>query len=403
MRFGKHAIRQRELIPQKELTFAICSLAIALDMLVYSLVIPVIPSYALRLGADTVTIGIIFGSFSISLLIFSIPFGIISDRIGRQPFMVLGMLSLAATNAIFAVSGNFYVLIIARLLQGMSGAATWSAGLAMIADTFEPDERAVRLGAAMSFMSVGALLGPAAGGLLYDNFGYATTFIVPSVMACAVGLASLMIKEPAGLRVQIPFKEHISPLLKAPGLFVAIALAVVAGAATYGILEPYMPVYLLRSFSATPTIVGLTFGSMSFLSIVAQPVVGKLYNAYGPNKLISAGLVCSAFVITGSVLMPSLRTTAIIFSLLGATLGFALTPMLPLLSDLYGGKGDSNSKGLVYGVYNTLFSLGLAIGPLFGGLLIASYTFRDTVIGYSFILVLVGFAAFTVIRRTVTA
>ena len=388
---------------RKNLVFMLVSAALFMDMLVYSLVIPVLPPYALRLGADTVTIGIIFGSFSISLLIFSIPFGIISDRIGRQPFMVLGMLSLAATNAIFAVSGNFYILIIARLLQGMSGAATWSAGLAMLADTYESDERALRLGAAMSFMSAGALFGPAAGGLLYDNFGYATTFIVPSVMACAVGLAALVIKEPAVLRVQVPFKEHISPLLKAPRVFVAIALAVVAGAATYGILEPYMPVYLLSSFSATPTIIGLTFGAMSFLSIIAQPFVGKLYNAYGPNKLISAGLVCSAFVITGSVLMPSLRTTAIIFSLLGATMGFALTPMLPLLSDLYGGKGDSNSKGLVYGVYNTLFSLGLAIGPLFGGLLIASYTFRDTVIGYSLILVVVGFAAFTVIRRTVTA
>jgi len=384
---------------RKNLIFVLISAAIFMDMMVYSLVIPVLPSYAIRLGADTVMIGVIFGSFSISLLLFSIPFGIVSDRIGRQPFMVMGMISLAATNVIFALSGNIYVLILARLLQGMSGAATWSAGLAMLAETFGPDERALRLGAAMSVMSVGTLLGPAVGGMLYDNLGYTATFVVPSIMACIVGLIFLSVKDPAGPRTQVPFKEHMAPLLKSPSVFLAIALAVVTGAATYGILEPYMPVYLFRSFSATPTIIGLTFGSMSFLSIVAQPIVGKLYKVQYANRLISAGLVCSALVISCSVLMPSLRTTAIVFSFLGATMGFALTPMLPLLSDLYGGRDEGSSKGLVYGVYNTLFSLGLAAGPFVGGILIASYTFRNTIIGYAFILALVGLAAFAVIRK----
>ena len=378
--------------------FVLVSAAIFMDMLVYTLVIPVLPAHAIRLGADTVALGIIFGSFSLSLLLFSIPFGLASDRIGRQPFMVLGMISLAATNVIFALSGNFYVLILARLLQGMSGAATWSAGLAMLSETFGPEDRAPRLGAAMSVMSLGTLLGPAVGGILYDSFGYATTFIIPSVLACIVGIAFMSVKEQTGRETRARLREHISPLLRTPRVFLAIALAVVAGAATYGILEPYMPVYLLSAFGATPTFIGLTFGAMSCMSAVTQPVVGKLYNARGANRLISAGLACSALVIATSVLMPSLRMTAAVFSLLGATMGFALTPMLPLLSDLYGGNGDSNSGGLVYGIYNTLFSLGLAAGPFIGGLLIASYTFRSTVIGYGFILVLAGLVAFAVIR-----
>jgi DHA1 family multidrug resistance protein-like MFS transporter len=387
------------MIDRRNLIFILVSAAIFIDMMVYTLVIPILPSYSLHLGADTIMIGIIFGSFSISLLLFSIPFGIISDKIGRQQFMVLGMLLLAITNVIFAVSGNIYVLIIARLLQGMSGAATWSAGLAMLADTFEPGERGRRLGLAMSVMSVGTLLGPAVGGILYDSLGYAPTFIIPSVMAFIVGLLFLMVKQPPPSVLRVSFGDRIAPFLRTPWMSAVIVLAIVFGAATYGILEPYMPVYLYRSFSATPTIIGLTFGAMSLLSVIGQPIVGKLYDARGGRPLIAAGLICSALVIVVCVMMPSLYSTAAIFSLLGITMGFALTPMLPLMSDLYGGEGDSNSRGLVYGVYNTLFSLGLAIGPFAGGLLVAAFTFRDTLFAQALILIIMGLASYAVIRQ----
>ena len=387
------------MVDRRNVIFILVSAAIFMDMMVYTLVIPVLPSYLLHLGADTVMIGIIFGSFSLSLLLFSIPFGIVSDKIGRQQFMVLGMLSLAITNVIFAVSGNVYVLIFARLLQGMSGAATWSAGLAMLADTFEPGERGKRLGLTMSAMSVGTLLGPAVGGILYDNLGYAPTFIIPSLMAFIVGLLFLAVKQAPAPVLQLPFGDRISPFLKIPRMSVVIMLAIVFGAATYGILEPYMPVYLYRSFSATPTIIGLTFGAMSLFSIIGQPIVGRLYDAHGGRSLIASGLICSALVIVVCVSMPSLYSTAAVFSLLGITMGFALTPMLPLMSDLYSGEGDSNSRGLVYGVYNTLFSLGLAIGPFAGGLLVAAFTFRDTLFLQALILIIIGLASFAVVRQ----
>ncbi len=387
------------MLDRRNLIFTLVSAAIFTDMMVYSLVIPVLPAYAPRLGADTVTIGVIFGSFSIALLLFSIPFGIISDKVGRRKFMVLGMLSLAATNVIFAMSGSIYVLIAARLLQGMSGAATWSAGMAMLADTFGPGERGARLGLTMSIMSLGMLIGPVIGGLLYDNLGYAPTFIIPSILACAIGILFIAVSEPKITVEQLPFRSRLSPFLKTPKLITVIALAAIFGAATYGILEPYMPVYLFSTFSASPTVIGFTFGALSFLGMVVQPFIGKLYDARGGNKLIAGGLIGSAFVIAVSLIMPSLYATIAVFSLLGITMGFALTPMLPLLSDLYGGDADSNTKGLVYGIYNTLFSLGLALGPFIGGLLIAGVGFKATLAGHAALLVIVGLAAYAFIRQ----
>jgi DHA1 family multidrug resistance protein-like MFS transporter len=381
---------------RKSTIFLLVSSAIFMDMMAYTLVIPVLPSYSLSLGADTVTIGIIFGAYSVALLFCSIPFGMLSDMLGRRRIMILGMLSLAATNVIFAFSSSVHILILARLLQGMSAAATWSAGLAMLADAFGREERGRRLGMAMSAMSAGTLFGPAIGGILYESIGYAPTFVIPSALACAVGLLFIMVDEPHRRMLRVPLRERLEPFLKVPATSLAISLAVLAGAATYGILEPYMPVYMYGAFSATPTIVGLAFGAMSLLSVISQPLAGRLYDLHGGRSLIAAGFIFSALIIACSVSMPSLLLTALVFSLLGVTMCFALTPMLPLMSDLFNAGG---SRGLVYGIYNTIFSLGLALGPLAGGLLIAGFTFRLTVLGYAVLLLATGVGAYLSIRQ----
>ncbi len=268
-------------LDKKSIIFLLVSAAIFTDMMVYSLVIPVLPSYSLSLGADQLTIGIIFGAFSLALLAFSIPIGLLSDRTGRRPILVIGMLTLAAANIVFALSDNVYILILARLIQGMSGAATWSAGLALLADTYGPEERGEKLGYAMSVMCVGMLLGPVVGGIIYEHLGYAPTFILPSVIACIIGLLFLLSDIPAACIVKSKGAGYLKPILKSPGIFLVCSLITIAGAATFGLIEPYMPVYLYQTFAATPTAIGIAFGFMSLLSAVMQPVAGRLYDRNG--------------------------------------------------------------------------------------------------------------------------
>jgi MFS family permease len=384
------------MLDKKNVILLLVSAAFFTDMMVYSLVIPVLPSYSMTLGADKVMIGIIFGAFSLALLVFSIPFGILSDRTGRKRFMVMGMLSLALTNVIFAFSANIYILILARLLQGMSGAATWSAGLALLADTFGPSERGEKLGIAMAVMSAGMLFGPVVGGLLYDHLGYTFTFIIPSLIACAIGLLFLVNKIPSYCIVSE--KSSLAPILRTPYTFLACAAAVVVAAATFGLVEPYMPVYLLESFKATPTEIGLIFGAMSMMSVAAQPVIGRWYSTGNGKTLVALGLAASAAVITVSMFMPSLLLTGLIFAMLGITIGFAITPMMPMLSDLYGGDAESNSQGLVYGIYNTLFSLGLAIGPFVGGVLVSSLSLPLTMFGQALLLLAISVCSYLLIK-----
>jgi MFS family permease len=128
-----------------------------------------------------------------------------------------------------------------------------------------------------------------------------------------------------------------------------------------------------------------------------------MYDRNGGRVIITAGLIASGAVIALSMLMPSLLLTAAVFALLGITISFVLSPMMPLLSDLFGGRDDGGSQGFVYGTYNTLFSLGLVVGPFAGGLLITNLSLPVTLYGHAVLLALVGVLcyAFVVARKKV--
>lgn len=381
---------------RKNEIFLLVSAAIFIDMMMYSLIIPIIPAYAIRLGADEMTIGVIFGAFSIALLCFSMPFGILSDRIGRTPLMVSGMLLMAVTNVVFAASGSVFMLILARIVQGISGAATWSAGLALIADTFDASERGAKLGTAMAIMSAGMLCGPVMGGIIFDNLGYAPTFVIPSLMALIVGILFLRVRPPA--RAAAAQGSYMKLIKKMPLALAGCSIAIVVSAMTFGIMDPFMPVYLFEKYMTTPTIIGIAFGAMSLLNILAAPLVGRLYDSRGGKVLMAPGLIITGVIIVVMMGMSSLPLTVVVFALLGISLSFGLTPMLPLLADLFG-ENDNSSGGFIYGIYNMLFSLGLAIGPLLGGALVVRFTLPLTLLGQSALLAATGLLVLLVIKE----
>ncbi|MCK9298422.1 MAG: MFS transporter, partial [Methanoculleus sp.] len=187
---GPHRLRalRNRIAASPDAILVLVVLVIFMDMMIYGLLIPVFPQYAPRIGVDEQVIGVVFGIYAAMLLIFSIPMGLLSDRVGRRPLIVVGMLLLALATALFGFSTTFTHLVVARTVQGVSAAATWSAGLALLADTCDPARLGEKMGIALSAVGVGTILGPVAGGLLFEYAGYMATFLVPAVLVASVGL-----------------------------------------------------------------------------------------------------------------------------------------------------------------------------------------------------------------------
>ena len=78
------------------------------DLVAYSVAVPVLPDYAVRFNASPTTIGLLFASFGVTLLVLSVPMGAISDRIGRKGPMMFGLALLAASTLAFAYAESLH-------------------------------------------------------------------------------------------------------------------------------------------------------------------------------------------------------------------------------------------------------------------------------------------------------
>ncbi|KAJ6172311.1 hypothetical protein N7470_001378 [Penicillium chermesinum] len=125
-------------------------------------------------------ISILLAVYGASLLTGSPLFGYFADqcKLRRVPF-VLGLIALLVSTVLFIVARSFPVLVIARSLQGLSAAAVWVVGLAIIADTVPQERVSEVMGQTTIGLTWGFLFGPMIGGIVYEKFGFYATFAIP--------------------------------------------------------------------------------------------------------------------------------------------------------------------------------------------------------------------------------
>src|SRR5438552_469566 len=222
----------------RTVTVALVMLATFTDIVAYSIAVPVLPDLSRRLGATPTTIGLLFGSFGVTLLAVSVPMGAVSDRVGRRLPLVGGMIALAAASTLFAIAQTLPWLFAARMVQGAADGVTWVVGFALIADLYGPEDRGRVMGYVMSGTSVALLIGPSMGGWLYAWGGIALPFVFLAAVSvlCAVGFALI---RPAPLATQ-PAAPSACVVMQLPAVGVCAAHVVVIGA-PLGLLEPRPP------------------------------------------------------------------------------------------------------------------------------------------------------------------
>lgn len=350
----------------QKIALIVVTFAIFTDMLVYGLIVPVLPKYASELGASQAAIGLMFASYAIAFLAATPVFGIVSDKIGRRSPMLLGLFGLAAATLLFAFSEDFNTLVLARSLQGISAAATWTAGLALLADMFPSTQRQQAIGLALFGSAAGTLLGPSFGGILFDLGGYRIPFLAAAGMVVADGIIrALYLKDP-------PIKSAkedimISRLLRNPTVLV-VAGVVTMSMGIMSMLEPTLPLYLSLDKGATPAMIGLMFGVATLVGGIVSPLSFVVAGRFGRKKVMLAGLLGCALLLPMLIMPGSLLLIMVVMAAVGIALGLLQSCVAPELSDILDRMG-SGAYASVYSVYNIALGFGMMFGPIAGGLL----------------------------------
>jgi DHA1 family tetracycline resistance protein-like MFS transporter len=170
-------------------------LTVFIDLLGFGIVIPLLPIYSKDFGASELTLGLLFASFSAMQLVFAPFWGRLSDRYGRRPILICGLLGTAASYVLFGLARDLPLLFTSRLLAGFFGANVATAQ-AYIADVTTEEDRAKGMGIIGAAFGLGFTFGPLIGGLFTTISMSMPGFIAAGLSLVAAIVGILRLPEP---------------------------------------------------------------------------------------------------------------------------------------------------------------------------------------------------------------
>lgn len=344
----------------------VVGLAFFTDSILYYLLVPLLPHYAKTLGLSQMEVGVLFGVYAAAILAGTWPLGRLSDRIGRRRPFLWGLVGLAATTVLFAFSSSYPLLVLARVLQGLAAAATWTSGLALLAEGFPSERRGQAMATAFAAANVGILLGPPVAGFLSESFGPRSPFLFVAVLALADAAARVFLLRdadpPPGERVGLTG-------LLGHATVRTFAGAMALGAALWAVLESTLPLHLDADLGMSATELGLLFAAAALSHTLTSPLMGRLSDRFGRLPILRLGFVLAALLVPVPAFLSTKAAVAVSMAALGVVASFVMSPVSPGLADAVESMG-SRSFGSVFSLVNVAYAVGMMLGPLLGSALV---------------------------------
>lgn len=354
-------------------------LTVFVDMIGFLMVLPLLPFYALRLGATASTVGALVSVFAFAQLVVSPVWGRLSDRYGRRPMILTGLIASAVAYVVFGLADSLWLLFVSRLVQGAGGGTT-GVVQAYVADSFRPEERAKALGWLTAATSAGVMVGPAAGSLATYLGPRAPGFMAAGLCLLNLLFAYWMLPEPrrhahpeetpgqpAAPRPRRSIRRAIREVLLHPmapvsSLILIYAIGMMAFMAMNGVLA----LFLNDVFGVTEKTIGWFFAYVGGVSLVMRAVLlGPAVRRFGEVGVTRLGSLSLVVGLATLPLVPNLWTLAL--AALFVPVGTAL--LFPATTALVSRYADRSEYGQTMGVQQTFGGVARMLGPLWAGAL----------------------------------
>jgi DHA1 family multidrug resistance protein-like MFS transporter len=350
----------------------ILSFALVVVSLGFGMVIPLFPFYVDRLGGGGKELGLLIAIASLTELLFGPLWGGISDRVGRRPILMLGLVGYGLSSLLFGLSTELWMLYASRALSGVLSAATASTAMAYIGDSTSDEDRGGGMGILGAAMGLGIILGPGFGGWL-GGISLATPFFAAaglSLASMALILCLLPESLPAEARQATGHEvkaNQLGELWRA--LFSSIGspigiLLFMAFLASFGLanFEAVFGLYALEKFSYGPERVGMILAVVGLVSAVGKVFTGSLTRRWGDAAVIKTSLLTGSIGYLVLLLANTYPTILLSTGFFVLSKTFLRPAVLSLTS-----KQSPIGQGAAMGLSNSAMSLGRIVGPIWAG------------------------------------
>lgn len=361
-------------------------LTIFIDLLGFSIIIPILPVYSKELGASNIMVGIIAGSYALMNFLFSPIWGNLSDRIGRKPVILTSIGITASSYLLFAFAKTIPLLLLSRFIAGI-GSANFGAAQAYITDITKPEDRAKAFGYVGAAFGLGFIIGPVIGAVILKFWGVATIgYTAMGLNLFNLLLAMVILKEShQNMRKDKPFYEN--PLksviegLKTPllGKLMLISLLFIAA---FSMMQITISVLWSEKYSLSKAEISGMFAFIGLASVIVQGFfVEKLNRKFGEKQLLVYG---SLLMAAGLYILPMAPYETGFYVVEGIAIiliALANGCLTPSINSLISRNAPEDQQGKLLGVSMSVGSMGRVIGPYLGGFLYGMAKFMPYYVG----------------------
>uniref|UniRef100_A0A8B9WLU9 Solute carrier family 18 member A1 n=1 Tax=Bos mutus grunniens TaxID=30521 RepID=A0A8B9WLU9_BOSMU len=301
------------------------------------------------LKEENLWVGVLFASKALMQLLVNPFVGPLTNRIGYHIPMFAGFVIMFISTVMFAFSGTYTLLFVARTLQGIGSSFSSVAGLGMLACVYTDDhERGRAMGIALGGLALGVLVGAPFGSVTYV-FGKTVPFLILAFLALLDGALQLCILQPSKVSPESAKGTPLLTLLRDPYILVAAGLAFLPASVSYLIGTSLFGVLANKMGRWLCSLIGMLVVGTSLLCV---PLAHDIFGLIGPN----AGL--------------------------GISIGMVDSSMMPIMGHLVDLR-HAPVYGSVYAIADVAFCMGFAVGPSTGGAIVRA-------IGFPWLMVITG-------------
>ena len=341
---------------------------VAIDLIGFGIVAPILPLYAERFGASGLTIGLLFASFSLAQFVFAPILGRLSDRIGRKPVILLSLFGTAIGSFVTAAAGSLFLVFVGRIIDGASGASV-SVAQGAVADVAAPADRARLLGMLGAAFGVGFVVGPAVGSLAALGGAHVPFYVAGSIALVNALVAIVRLPETHTTRGRAsldPPAGAAVPAIRRATVLLRLAVIGFLVTSAFSGFEATFALFADRRFGLTEASVAVVFVGVGLVLVAVQGgLVGRLSHRLGVIRTVQSAIVLN---IAGMVLLALATTWFVLVSALAClTVGQGLA--VPSITALVVERAPVARRGEALGFQQSASALARIGGPALGGVL----------------------------------
>ena len=323
--------------------------------LAHHLTRPILPLYLVSFGASSTVIGAVMAVFTITATATRIPVGLLIDRIGRKPFLIVGVALFAVGNFGYLWAPGILLMLPFRMLHGVGWCGCTTAVATLAADIAPQKRRGELIGYAAMASSLGGAIGPVAGFALLQRFDFSGVFFGAAALLFVSLILAAFVKEPEHGPRNNHRQRWIDLLVIPETLLPAVAVAFLSFG--HGGILTFLPIHALKLGLENP---GLWFGLYALCLLLSRPVAGPLSDRISRRAVIIPGLILNLLGI-GILALASSPAWLMAAAVVG---GFGTGAAQPALMTVAVDQTSPQRRGQSMAQYQCFYDLGIGLGSL---------------------------------------